>query len=105
MVKVNDDYIIEVDSLNYTVKRDEHRTREEKVTGSDEVKVVPVFTTVGYFYDLTASIRGVIKDMNRRELGSGTHTLQEAVDIVIKNNSRVTELLGAVEKEVKYNAD
>lgn len=105
MVKVNDDYIIEIDSLNYTVKRDEHKTREEKVKGSDEVKVVPVFTTVGYYYDLVTSIRGVIKDMNRRELGSGTHTLQEAVDIVLKNNRRVTELLEKVEKEARYNAD
>lgn len=105
MVKVNDDYIIEVDSLNYTVKRDEHRTREEKVKDSDEVKVVPVFTIVGYYGDLAPAIQGVIKDMNRRELGSGTHALQEAVDIVLKNNRRVTELLDEVEKEARYNAD
>lgn len=105
MVKVNDDYIIEIDSLNYTVKRDEHKTREEKVKGSDEVKIVPVFTTVGYFYDLATSIQGVIKDMNRRDLGEGTHSLHEAIDIVLKNNRKVTELLEKVEKEARHNAD
>ncbi len=99
MVKVNDDYIIEVDSLNYTVKRDEHRTREEKVKDSDEVKVVPVFTTVGYYYDLATSIRGVIKDMNRRQLGEGTYTLREAVDIVLNNNEKIETLLDKVERE------
>lgn len=99
MVKVNDDYIIEIDSLNYTVKRDEHKTREEKVKGSDEVKIVPVFTTVGYYGDLASSILGAIKDMNRRELGDGTHTLQEAVEIVINNNSKYIELLERALKE------
>ena len=99
MVKVNDDYIIEIDSLNYTVKRDEHKTREEKVKGSDEVKIVPVFTTVGYFYDLATSIQGVIKDMNRRQLGEGTHTLREAVDIVLNNNEKIETLLDMVERE------
>ena len=86
MVKVNDDYIIEIDSLNYTVKRDEHKTREEKVKGSDEVKVVPVFTTVGYYYDLATSISGIIKDMNRRQLGEGTHELHEPPGIGIRDS-------------------
>lgn len=93
MVKVNDDYIIEIDSLNYTVKRDEHKTKEEKVKDSDEVKIVPVFTTVGYFYDLASSILGVIKDMNRRQLGEGTHELREAVNMVMNNNRHFEALL------------
>lgn len=105
MVKVNDDYFIEIDSLNYTVKRDEHKTREEKIKGSDEVKIVPVCTIIGYYGDLATAILGAIKDMNRRELGSGTHTLQEAVDVVLKNNRYVTELLDKVAKEARYNAD
>jgi len=93
MVKVNDDYFIEIDSLNYTVKRDEHKTREEKVKGSDEVKVVPVVTTVGYYYDLATSISGIIKDMNRRQLGEGTHELHEAVNMVMNNNRHFEILL------------
>jgi len=93
MVRVNNDYFIEIDSLNYTVKRDEHKTREEKVKGSDEVKVVPVFTTVGYFYDLATSISGIIKDMNRRQLGEGTHELHEAVNMVMNNNRHFEILL------------
>ncbi len=99
MVKVNDDYIIEIDSLNYTVKRDEHRKNKviNKVTG--ETSEIEVFTTVGYFYDLATSISGIIKDMNRRKLGSGTHTLQEAVKIVINNNSKFIELLERALKE------
>ena len=98
MVRVNDDYIIEVDSLNYTVKRDEHKTRAEKVEGND-VKVVPVFTTVGYYYDLETSIQGVIKDMNRRQLGEGTHELREAVNMVMNNNRHFEALLEKALKE------
>lgn len=99
MVRVNDDYIIEVDSLNYTVKRDEHRVRVEADKDGNEVKRVPVFTTVGYYYDLATSIRGVIKDMNRRQLGNGTHELREAVNMVMNNNRHFEALLEKALKE------
>ena len=93
MVKVNDDYIIEIDSLNYTVKRDEHRIKVEADKDGNEVKRVPVFTTVGYYGDLAPAILGVIKDMNRRELGDGTHELHEAINIVMNNNRHFEALL------------
>ena len=92
MVKVNDDYFIEIDSLNYTVKRDEHKTRAVKVEDND-VKVAPVFTTVGYYGDLATSISGIIKDMTRRQLGEGTHELHEAVNMVMNNNRHFEALL------------
>ena len=93
MVRVSKDYVIEIDSLNYTVKRDTHRKTIKKdiVTGK-EIET-DLFTTVGYFSDLTGAIKGVIHDMNSRALSDGVHTLEEALKTVIENNRTFSELL------------
>lgn len=105
MVRVNEDYIIEVDPLNYTVMRDAHRktTRVNKSTG--ESVEVDAFTTVGYYGNLAEAIKGVIKDMNAKALKDGVHTLKEALEIVVNNNNRFYELLEKVLsiKEVSYD--
>jgi putative transposon-encoded protein len=93
MIKVNDDYIIEIDAFNYTVKRDLHKKTLKKDKILDEEIEVNLYRTVGYYGDLTSAIKGVITDMNRLKLSSGVHTLKEAVDIVLENNRRVSDLL------------
>ena len=93
MVQINDDYIVQIDSLNYTVMRDAHRTTTRKDSKTGEVSEVEVFITIGYYSDLEGAIKGVIKDMNARALQDGTHTLIEAFEIVIKNNNKFSELL------------
>lgn len=92
MVQVNDDYVIEIDNLNYTAKRDTHRTTIVKdKTGKEEE--VPLYSTVGYYSDLTGAIKGIIKDMNSRALRDGVHSLEESLAIVVDNNRRFSELL------------
>lgn len=93
MIRVNDDYIIEVDSFNYTVKRDTHKKRvvRDKITLKETE--IDLFTNVGYFNDLTGAIKGVIEDMNKRDLSRRTVTLLEAVEIVLNNNRQVSDLL------------
>lgn len=96
MVRVNDDYIIDVDSLNYTVKRDAHKTRIVKDKDTLEEKEVETFVTVGYYGDLAGAIKGVIKDTNRRELSEGVHDLKSALAIVKSNNDSFEKLLREV---------
>lgn len=93
MVRVDKDYIIEIDSLNYTVKRDLHRTTFalDRKTGKEEE--ISLFHTVGHFSDFTSAIKGVIHDKNSLALKKGVHTLEEAVAIVIENNKHISELL------------
>lgn len=93
MIQVNEDYVIQVDNLNYTVMRDAHRktTRTDRATG--ETVEVDAYITVGYYSNLTGAIKGVINDMNTRKLSDGVHTLKEALDIVVENNNRFIELL------------
>lgn len=99
MVQINDDYIVQIDALNYTVMRDAHRktSRKDKTTG--EVVETDAYITVGYYSDLAGAIKGAIKDMNARALSDGDHTLEEALSIVVKNNNRFSELLERALKE------
>lgn len=96
MVQVNDDYVIAVDPLNYTVKRDAHKTRIVKDKDTGEEKEVGLCVTVGYVGDLAGAIKLVIKDMNKRELSEGIHDLKSALAIVKRNNDSFEELLRQV---------
>ena len=93
MIQINDDYIVQIDALNYTVMRDAHRKTTRKDTKTGETVEVEAYITVGYYSNLEEAIKGVIKDMNARALQAGTHTLKEALEIVVENNNRFTELL------------
>lgn len=95
MVRINDDYIIEVDSMNFTLMRDLHRKKKVRNTAGEEYEV-DAFSTVGYFSTLSGAIKGAIKDMNVRKLGEGVHTLKEALEIVLENNRHFSELLESV---------
>ena len=92
MVRINDDYVVQIDEFNYKLLRDCHRktTRQNK---DGEVVEVDAYVTVGYYNDLAGSIRGAINNMNRRALGEGVHDLKEAIDIIIQNNAQFMELL------------
>lgn len=91
MIRVNENYIIDIDSYEYTVKRDLHRKRTVKIKG-EEVEVDD-FATVGHYGSLGSAVKGVIDNMNRCKLREGIHTLEEAVAIVLENNNKVAELL------------
>lgn len=93
MIRVNDDYIIDVDPHNYIVKRDLHKERVTVNDKTGEETRSPQYNTVGYFGDIPSAIRGVIRDMNRLGVSEGVHSLTEAVKIVQDNNKKLYDLL------------
>lgn len=93
MIRVNDDYIIDVDPHNYIVKRDLHKERVTVNDKTGEESRTPVYYTVGYFGDIPSAVRGIIRDMNRLGLSEGIHSLIEAVTIVQENNKKLYDLL------------
>jgi hypothetical protein len=93
MIRVNEDYIIEIDNLNYTVKRDHHKKTSRKDLLTGEYVEADYYSNVGFYENLTSAVKGVIADMNKRRLRDGVHTLEEAVAIVLENNNKVAELL------------
>jgi len=93
MIRVDEDYIIDVDPHNYIVKRDLHKERVTVNDKTGEETRSPQYYTVGYFGDMPSAVRGIIRDMNRVGLSGGTFSLTEAVKMVQDNNKRFYDLL------------
>jgi len=89
MIQVDKNYVIDVDRHCYTVKIDKHK---EDKNGN------PVYEVWGYYSSLENAIKGVIDSMTTAKLKRGTHTLEEALQIVQKNNDQFTKLLKDVVK-------
>ena len=90
MIRVNDEYVIDVDSMCYTTKIDKHKT---------DKKGNPVYEVVGYYKDLDGAILAVIKSMNRRKLSEGVYDLKTALGIIQASNEQFEKLLREVIKE------
>lgn len=84
MIRVNDDYVIEVDAYNYTACKDRHRKDKN---GED------IFTTVGHYSDVEGAIGGIIKDMKSNKLDNDTYSLEEAINVIRKINGQFKEML------------
>lgn len=96
MVVVDQDYIIDIDSFNYTAKRNTHQKEKivDKITG--EEKEVDRYKTVGYYSSLGAAIKGIINDMTVRKFTKNVLTLEEALKVIIENNKKFTKLMEKV---------
>ena len=78
MIRVNNDYVIEVDPLNFTVKLDGHKKTVNQKTGEES----DVFYTVGHYTKLSGALSGCLRDMQARKLMEGEYDLKEAIKVV-----------------------
>ena len=90
MIRVNEDYVILVDTLSYNACVDKHKT---------DKKGMPVYKTIGYYSNLEQALKGIIEDMNARAFEAGTYSLQEALEVIKQSNKVFTDML----KEVLEN--
>lgn len=77
MVRIDENYVIDVDENCYTVKFDKHKT---------DKKGKAVYDVCGYYSSLENAIKGVIKSMSTKALSEGIYTLEQAVQIVCYYN-------------------
>lgn len=75
MIRVNDDYVIEVDEMNYTVKKDLHKKAVDK-NGEE----YDMYKTLGYFNNLENALSGIIKNRLVTAYSDGEITLEEAIE-------------------------
>lgn len=94
MIKLINDYVVAVDSYNYTLQIDLHKTDKN---GNS------LYKTIGYYSDLKRAIKACIKDISKTELVSGMHTLIEAVRIIDDSNKRFEAILEKALKESGAN--
>ena len=78
MIRINDDWVVDVDQYNYILKKDMHR--EEK--SRDGKSMVPVYNTVGYYGSLRKALDALGGEIIRDKLRGGSRTLCEAVQAI-----------------------
>lgn len=88
MIRVNEDYIIEVDNYGYTARLDTHTTRVDK-NGNE----IHVYRLVGYFGTLETALKGILKHKADTKLMGGEWTLKDAVNVIVAEQRKFNELL------------
>jgi len=80
MIRINDDWIIDIDKYNYTLRRDMHTTRIIKKNGKEVEE--NVYTTVGHYSSLNKALDNLDKEIIRYKLIDGEYTLKMAVEAI-----------------------
>lgn len=96
MIKVTEDYLIDIDSRNYIAKRDTHKKIKLTDPTTNESKEIDHLKVLGFYNNLSGAIKGIVEDMNKRQLKKEAKTLEDAIMIIKRNNERFEELLNKV---------
>ena len=89
MINLIHDYVVDVDQLNYTLMRDKHKRNK---------KGIPIYETLGYYSSLEGAILAAKERCTKIYLGTGTHSLHEAIEIIKQVNKEFSDLLKEVLK-------
>ena len=84
MIKLIDDYVINVDQYEYCLAKDTHRTNKE---GKE------IYKPISHYSNLEGAIKGCINQLNAKKLSEGVYELAEAVEIIKSNNKLLSDLL------------
>lgn len=81
MIRFNDDWIIDIDEYNYTVKKDMHcirtRVRRDGTTYQEDV-----FDTKGYYGSLEKALKRIRDEIIKDEFKDSAHQLSEALQTI-----------------------
>lgn len=93
MIKLTENYVVQVDVHNYTLLRDRGRVDKDGK---------PTYETLGYYGDLAGAINGAIQHMTRLRLSDGKHDLADALRVIRECTG---EFKGLLEKVMEGEAD
>lgn len=88
MIRVNDDYVILVDEMNYAPARDKHKTVVSK--GKERA----VYDVIGYASTLERAIQMIIDRTTAQIYMENDFSLKDALEISRKQNSEFSKMLG-----------
>lgn len=95
MIRVNDNYLIDVTPLEYTALEDMHKTSIDKKTG----KTLPVYNTVGHYGSLRSAVRGIVTRQAKKNMSDGEHSLTEAIRMLDDANMELERILSRIKEE------
>ena len=92
MIRVSDDWIIEVEPLCYTLKKDLHKT----VKAKDGKTMVPAYKTIGYFSSPDKALNRLGEEIIRDKLSKPLRGLGEVAEAIREARDEWHELVQLV---------
>lgn len=96
MIKLDDQYCIDVDSYNYTLQK-----VSTALTGKNAGK--EYYKAIGYYSDITGALEAYYKENVRQELSKGSMTLTEALRTISDVADRVTQTIRSAVPEISVH--
>lgn len=100
MIRIDDDYYIDVDGRNYIVCKDFHRTEVRKMPDGREAEF-KVFDMIAYYGTLSEAVSGLAKYLAMQKFSAGEYKLWEAVEEIRKINKGLSDLIEKYEDDLK----
>ena len=109
MIRINDDYVIETDGLQYIVRKDLHRLEKYKTWKGTEAER-DAYDTIGYFGTLGGAIKRVSEKIMMDKVSEEDINLTEAVAEYQKltkvlidtiDKAELTELIASLDDDLK----
>lgn len=95
MIQLSDGYYIDVSSHSYTVGIPKKQIIEDKKTG--ETKETTTMTEARYYTSLDKALVGWWQTMRSKELSSFNGTLDEAIEVVKKQDEKIKKIISKIE--------
>lgn len=98
MIRVNDDWVIMVDSMNYTPLRDLHRTRKAYQEDGTE-KIEPIYgKPLGFYTSLAGAVKAIARAEYKNGLSGREVPLNEAVKMIEETAERFRRILEGIKE-------
>lgn len=100
MIRVNEDWVINVDALNYMPCKDLHRTKPLKQKDGGLVDVDDYSNPIGYFSTLSSALSAIMQKNFRDAVKDGEISLKDALKIVEEENFKTQQFLDSCDVKV-----
>lgn len=98
MIRVNDNWVISVDTMNYTPMKDLHRTKKEYQEDGTE-KIVPQYgKPLGYYTSLSGAVKAIARAEYKDALSGRETPLSEAIKIMQETVDRFEKILEGIKE-------
>lgn len=99
MIRINKDWIIDIDKYNYTLRRDMHTNRTVKKNGKEVEE--NVYITVGHYSSLDKALENLGKEIIRYKLMSAEYDLKTAVEAISECREEWRRLVEEIRRNEK----
>ena len=96
MIRVNEDWVIIVDALNYQPMKDLHRTKAVKQKDGTVKEEADYKGGYGYYFSLKGAVRAIARTEYKNAIAGRETTLNEAIKLMDETVTRFERILEGI---------